>query len=69
MKSDDVRQLHYVVTYNLETKVWEIDWDSMEARFTEGNYYDSRNGWSELEPEFEDSIIGELSAKLIGENS
>jgi hypothetical protein len=62
-----VRELHYVVKYNMETKVWEIDWDSIEARFVDGNYYDSRNGWDLLEPEFEDTIIQELNTKLIGD--
>lgn len=67
MKQDDVRELHYVVKYNMETKVWEIDWDSIEARFVDGNYYDARGGWGLLEPEFEDSIIQELNVKLNGE--
>lgn len=67
MKQDDVRELHYVVKYNMETKVWEIDWDSIEARFVDGNYYDARGGWDLLEPEFEDSIIQELNVKLNGE--
>ena len=67
MKQDDVRELHYVVKYNMETKVWEIDWDSIEARFVDGNYYDARGGWDLLEPEFEDSVIQELNTKLNGE--
>ena len=65
MNDTEVRELHYVVKYNMETKVWEIDWGVMEARFDEGNYYDSRGGWSELEPEFEDTIIQELNQRLV----
>jgi len=67
MKEDEVRELHYVVKYNMETKVWEIDWDSIEARFVDGNYYNGRGGWDLLEPEFEDSVIQELNTKLNGE--
>ena len=48
----------------METKVWEIDWDVMEARFDEGNYFDSRSGWSELEYDFEDTIIQDLNVRI-----
>ena len=68
MKSDDVRELHYVVKYDMQTKTWEIDWDSMDAHFTEGNYYDSRGGWDEVEPEFENSIIQDLNTRLSKES-
>lgn len=69
MKSDDVRELHYVVKYDMETKTWDIDWDSMEAHFTEGNYYDSRSGWSDvLEDEFENPIIKDLNTRLSKES-
>lgn len=64
MKTDDVKELHYVVKYNMETKVWEIDWDVMQARFDEGNYFDSRSGWSELEHDFEDTIIQDLNVRI-----
>jgi hypothetical protein len=64
MINNEVRELHYVVKYNMETKAWEIDWDVMEARFNEGNYYDSRSGWSELEHEFEDTIIQDLNVRI-----
>jgi hypothetical protein len=64
MKNEDVKELHYVVKYNMETKVWEIDWDVMEVRFDEGNYYDSRGGWSTIEPEFEDTIIQDLNERI-----
>ena len=43
--SDDVRELHYVVKYTIETKMWEIDWDSMEARFDEGKVKCDACGW------------------------
>lgn len=62
--SDDVRELHYVVKYTIETKMWEIDWDSIEAKFDEGNYYDSRGGWSELPHDLENSIIEELTNRI-----
>jgi len=62
--SDEVRELHYVVKYNMETKVWEIDWDVMEARFDEGNYYDSRSGWTNLPNKFEDTIIQDLNVRI-----
>jgi hypothetical protein len=48
----------------METKVWEIDWDSIESRFVDGNYYDSRGGWDLIEPEFENPVIKELEARL-----
>jgi len=64
MNDTEVRELHYVVTYNMETKVWEIDWDTTEAQFDGNNYYDSRGGWAKLEPEFEDTIIQDLNQRL-----
>ena len=64
MNENDIRELHYVVKYNMETKVWEIEWDVMEARFDEGNYFDSRSGWSELEYDFEDTIIQDLNVRI-----
>jgi hypothetical protein len=64
MKENDIRELHYVVKYNMETRVWEIDWDSIESRFVDGNYYDSRGGWDLIEPEFENPVIKELEARL-----
>jgi hypothetical protein len=64
MKNEDVKELHYVVKYNMETKVWEIDWGVMGARFDDGNYYDSRGGWSTIEPEFEDTIIQDLNERI-----
>lgn len=63
------RELHYVVKYNLESKSWEIDWDSMEVRFTEGNYYDGNSGWFTLPPELEDTVIQELNQKLSNTNA
>ena len=69
MKSDDVRELHYVVKYNMETKVWDIDWDIMEHRFEEGNYYDSRSGWSSiLDDVFENPVIKDLNNRLSKES-
>jgi hypothetical protein len=64
MIKEDVRELHYVVKYNMETKAWEIDWDVMEARFDEGNYYESRGGWTTLPHEFEDTIIQDLNVRI-----
>ena len=64
MKSEGVSEVHYVVKYNMDTKAWEIDWDSIEARFIDGNYYNGHVGWGSLQPEFENPIIQELERKL-----
>ena len=62
-------ELHYIVKYSLESKSWEIDWDSMEARFTDGNYYNSDRGWFTLPHELENTIIQELNEKLANTNA
>jgi hypothetical protein len=64
MNDTEVREIHYVVKYNMETKMWEIDWDTTEAQFDGNNYYDSRGGWAKLPHEFENPIIKELTQRL-----
>ena len=57
------KQLHYVVSYNLDEGKWEIDWDSTGARFDEGNMYDKDNGWSHSIVD-ENVIIQDLNNRL-----
>jgi len=50
-------QIHYVVYFDTETKGWEIDYGTTEARFPEGHLYRGDDeGW-ELPNAFADEML------------
>jgi hypothetical protein len=56
---------HYVVTYNSDTRVFEIDWSQTNDIYDTGNRYNNTtNEWEKPEELDEKYIVQELNNKI-----